>query len=80
MRITLCQILEPERHVLFGEWLFAKHSKHYTSLPAYFIAFDIYDKVRGRGETEMVGGETSTTKHGLGSIKGAVVLRITVVV
>ena len=54
MRITLCQILEPERHVLFGEWLFAKHSKHYTSLPAYFIAFDIYDKVRGRGETEMV--------------------------
>ena len=35
--------------MLFGEWLFAKHSKHYTSLPAYFIAFDIYDKVRGRG-------------------------------
>lgn len=45
MRITLCQILEPNRHILFGEWLFAKHSKHYTSLPAYFIAFDIYDKV-----------------------------------
>ena len=35
--------------MLFGEWLFAKHSKHYTSLPAYFIAFDIYDKVRGMG-------------------------------
>ena len=36
--------LRPDRDVLFGEWLYAKHSIHYTSLPDYFLAFDIYDK------------------------------------
>lgn len=41
----LFQIIEPERHILFGEWVFAKHSVHYTALPNYFIAFDIFDKV-----------------------------------
>lgn len=35
---------EPERHILFGEWLYAKHSIHYTQLPSYFIAFDLFDK------------------------------------
>ena len=44
----LCQILEPERHVLFGEWCYAKHSIHYTHLPDWFIAFDIYDRAEGR--------------------------------
>ena len=41
---ALYDILEPGRHVLFGEWLYAKHSIHYTKLPGYFMAFDIYDK------------------------------------
>jgi atypical dual specificity phosphatase len=40
----LWEILEPGRHILYGEWLYAKHSIHYTRLPGYFIAFDLYDK------------------------------------
>lgn len=34
-----------DRHILFGEWLYAKHSVHYRALPHYFFEFDIYDKV-----------------------------------
>ena len=44
----LCTVLEPERHTLFGEWMAAKHSIHYTKLPAYFIAFDVFDKIAGK--------------------------------
>lgn len=40
----LYDILIPGKHVLFGEWLYAKHSVHYKELPGYFIAFDVYDK------------------------------------
>ena len=36
-------ILDSGRRYLFGEWLAAKHSIHYTNLPDYFIAYDIYD-------------------------------------
>ena len=45
---SLYDVLEPKKHVLFGEWLYAKHSIHYTSLPGYFMAFDIYDREAGR--------------------------------
>ena len=45
---ALYEILEPGRHVLFGEWLYAKHSVHYTRLPGYFMAFDLYDKEVGK--------------------------------
>jgi len=34
-------------HILFGEWLFARHSVHYRSLPHFFFEFDIYDKRAG---------------------------------
>ncbi len=44
----LYEILEPGRHILFGEWVFAKHSIHYSNLPGYFIAFDLYDKLTGK--------------------------------
>lgn len=44
---ALFQVMEPERHVLFGEWLYAKHSIHYTRLPDYFLAFDLYDRRAG---------------------------------
>ena len=38
------QILDPPgKYILFGEWLFAKHSVAYTKLPDYFLAFDILD-------------------------------------
>lgn len=35
------------RYILFGEWLYARHSVHYLSLPHYFFEFDIYDKDAG---------------------------------
>ena len=39
---------EPGKYILFGEWLYAKHSIHYTNLPGYFIAFDIFDLKQGQ--------------------------------
>lgn len=45
---AVCQLLEPEVEVLFGEWVWARHSVAYTRLPAYFIAFDIYNKREAR--------------------------------
>ena len=41
------QVLETmleDRLILFGEWLYARHSVHYRRLPHYFFEFDIYDK------------------------------------
>ncbi|KAF2227863.1 hypothetical protein BDZ85DRAFT_292893 [Elsinoe ampelina] len=35
----------PDRWTLYGEWLVARHSVAYTSLPAPFLAFDLYDRV-----------------------------------
>ncbi|HLG75255.1 MAG TPA: RNA ligase family protein, partial [Ktedonobacteraceae bacterium] len=35
-----------ERYILYGEWLYAKHTIFYTNLPHYFMEFDIYDKER----------------------------------
>lgn len=34
-------------YILFGEWLYARHSVHYRKLPHYFFEFDIYDKQAG---------------------------------
>jgi protein-tyrosine phosphatase len=31
--------------ILYGEWVYAKHSIPYTDLPDYFIAFDLYDRI-----------------------------------
>jgi len=39
----LQEILRYKKNILFGEWVYAKHSLHYTALPGYFIAFDIWD-------------------------------------
>jgi hypothetical protein len=36
-----------DRYILFGEWLYARHSVHYRALPHYFFEFDIYDKEAG---------------------------------
>ncbi len=38
----LYDLLDSGNNVLFGEWLYAKHSIHYTRLPGYFMAFDLY--------------------------------------
>eukprot|EP01080_Neovahlkampfia_damariscottae_P003823 gene3823-6984_t len=40
---SLYDVLSPH-FILFGEWVYAKHSVAYDKLPGYFIAFDIYDK------------------------------------
>lgn len=32
------------RYILYGEWLYAKHTVFYDQLPHYFMEFDIYDK------------------------------------
>ena len=36
-----------DRYILFGEWVYARHSVHYRQLPHYFFEFDIYDKRGG---------------------------------
>ena len=33
-----------ERYVMYGEWLYAKHTIFYDKLPHYFLEFDIFDK------------------------------------
>jgi hypothetical protein len=38
------EALLAERFILFGEWVYARHSVHYRQLPHYFFEFDIYDK------------------------------------
>ncbi|KAK6004687.1 hypothetical protein QM012_008549 [Aureobasidium pullulans] len=35
------------RWILYGEWLYAKHSIYYTSLPDLFLAFDLFDTETG---------------------------------
>ncbi len=40
----LLTLLE-DRYVMYGEWLFAKHSVSYDRLPHWFCEFDIYDRV-----------------------------------
>ncbi len=42
-RIQLCDILA-QRFVLYGEWMYARHSVDYDALPGVFVAFDIYDR------------------------------------
>ena len=36
------------RFILFGEWLYARHSVHYRRLPHFFFEFDIYDKQQAK--------------------------------
>lgn len=41
--LVLEEMLE-DRFILYGEWLYARHSIHYRALPHYFFEFDIFDK------------------------------------
>ena len=43
----LCRLLE-DRYVMYGEWLYAKHTVFYDRLPHYFMEFDIFDKQEGK--------------------------------
>ncbi len=37
-----------DRFVMYGEWLYAKHTVFYDCLPHYFMEFDIFDKTTGK--------------------------------
>ncbi|MCM1541033.1 MAG: RNA ligase family protein [Blautia sp.] len=37
-----------DRYVMYGEWLYAKHTVFYDRLPHYFMEFDIFDKEERR--------------------------------
>lgn len=36
------------RYIMYGEWLYAKHTVYYNALPHYFLEFDIFDRENGR--------------------------------
>lgn len=36
-----------ERYVMYGEWLYAKHTCFYDRLPHYFLEFDVLDQETG---------------------------------
>ena len=36
------------RYIMYGEWMYAKHSIFYDALPHYFMEFDILDRETGR--------------------------------
>ncbi|AMV38380.1 RNA ligase family protein [Planctomyces sp. SH-PL62] len=36
-----------DQFILFGEWVYARHSVLYKRLPHYFFEFDVYDKRAG---------------------------------
>lgn len=35
------------RYIMYGEWMYAKHTIFYDALPDYFMEFDIYDRELG---------------------------------
>lgn len=37
-----------KRYVMYGEWLYAKHTVFYDRLPHFFMEFDIFDKWEGK--------------------------------
>jgi hypothetical protein len=45
-RPTLSAVLG-DRFVMFGEWLYAKHTCFYDALPHYFMEFDVLDRQTG---------------------------------
>jgi hypothetical protein len=45
-RNAVAEALFPDL-MLFGEWCYALHSVHYTKLPDWFLAVDVYDRAAG---------------------------------
>ena len=35
------------RYIMYGEWMYAKHTVFYDALPDYFMEFDIFDREKG---------------------------------
>ncbi|GDY22831.1 hypothetical protein LBMAG56_41780 [Verrucomicrobiota bacterium] len=44
VRRPTLEALLGSRFILYGEWLYARHSLLHRALPHYLLAFDIYDK------------------------------------
>jgi len=47
---TIAHLLWPrlrDRYIVYGEWLYAKHTVFYDALPHYFCEFDVFDRVEG---------------------------------
>jgi RNA ligase len=44
---TVFEEMLKDRFILFGEWVYARHSVQYRRLPHYFFEFDLYDKRDG---------------------------------
>ena len=68
-RAPLCQILNrddqyPERFILYGEWVVAKHSIRYDNLPDRFIAFDLFDRLEGTFASRSILAR-ALSKHGI---------------
>ncbi len=42
------RFLLSDRYILYGEWLYAKHTVFYDKLPHYFMEFDIFDRAVGK--------------------------------
>ena len=63
-----------DRYILFGEWMYARHSVHYRQLPHYFFEFDVYDKqseaLPEPGTADGPAGRTRTSKPCRSSIPG----------
>lgn len=36
-----------KRYIMYGEWMYAKHTVYYDALPHYFLEFDILDREKG---------------------------------
>jgi len=45
-QVALREVLG-QRYVMYGEWLYAKHTIFYDRLPHYFLEFDVFDRERG---------------------------------
>jgi hypothetical protein len=49
------------RYIIYGEWMYAKHTVFYTDLPHYFLEFDVFDQetetfLSTRKRHELLGG------------------------
>lgn len=43
---SLFDMLE-DRYIMYGEWMYAKHTVFYDKLPHYFMEFDVFDRKTG---------------------------------
>ena len=67
-QVALWEILR-SRYLMYGEWLYARHTIFYDELPHYFLEFDILDR-----ETE----EFLSTERRRGMLAGSPVLSVPV--